>query len=116
MTVKSNGSEFKRFYTDPIIWGKDAWHDDEIVMVNGVEWNFDQEIELVPDHAIVQVVSGVFYAAASDTDGADLSAVFRRWLKTQASVILVIDVPKEKKESMIAAVRAAGGDIVKSKK
>ena len=119
MPTIATGAEFKRFYNDPEFWPEDegkTWHDDTAVEINGVEYGSDTsdiDYNEIADNAKVKVLSGVVYGPKLGDDGVAFDTYFRRWQKKQNTVTLVVEVDKAKLEAVQAAVRAAGGKIVR---
>ncbi len=111
MSVKTNGAEFKRYYSDPIAWPDGAWHDDEIIIVDGKEAD-DHDIDLtaVADRAAISIEGGGLY----DHPAGDISMEthFKRWRKAQTTEAIVIEFDKSRRDAIIAAVKAAGGKVV----
>lgn len=113
MTTKTNGAEFKRFYTDEAYWPQDSgntYHEDETVLVNGGEHD---DYETVPDDALVTVDGGIVLGPQWDGNEPSFEAYFKRWRKLQSTISMVVEVDRAKEDSLLAAIKAAGGKIVK---
>lgn len=110
MTAKTNGAEFKRFYADISIWPEDAYHDGELVLVDGVEWDHPDGYGVIPDSAKVQIEDGGVYFP----DGKDCSfeGYFKAWRKRQTVAVVMVECDKFKLDDVEAAVRAAGGKVL----
>jgi hypothetical protein len=112
MPVKTTGAEFKRFYSDPEWWPKSRWHEGEDVLLNDQPVDeFQVNLSDVND-ADKLAISGGW---VSDNDGGDYGSFenyFRKWRKKQTSVVIQVEVPKEKAESFKSAIRAAGGKVI----
>ena len=114
MTVKTNGATWKKFYQDPAFWPENAWHEGEEITVNGLsvdDASFDLTTVKDADH--ITVAGGVVYLLNGGYDGPTLEALFRTWLKAQATTVLMVEVDRAKLEAVTAAVKAAGGKVRK---
>lgn len=111
MSVKTNGAEFKRYYSDPIAWPDGAWHDGAVITVDGKD---DEEhgidLTAVVDGAAISIEGGEI----CDHPAGDISMEthFKRWRKAQATEAVVIEFDKSKRGEVVAAVKAAGGRVV----
>lgn len=110
MTTKATGAEWIAFYADKNAWPDDAWHEDEIITVDGVEVDTSEfdESKLSPT-ARVTVTGGIIYLSDDATDGPTLEAHFRNWRKRQNTVFMAVEVSKINAEKVQAAITAAGG-------
>ncbi|MFW6855414.1 hypothetical protein ACODYM_29405 [Burkholderia gladioli] len=111
MPVNTTGAEFKRFYNDPTIWKKDVWHDDVILMVDGVQLDEGSELDQMLDAAIVKIESGVVYLNGDASDDVPLDALFRRWRRTQTHRVMQVEVPTARYDELRAAFTALGGKV-----
>ena len=113
MPVKTNGEEFKKYYTDDSIWPDGTWHDDVLITVDGIN---DPGIDLcsIEDSAVVVISGGVFLTGTdADNNAPSLETHFKRWRKAQNVVFLTVEVPRELEEAVVAAITAAGGKVEK---
>lgn len=106
-TLVMLGTEFKRFYSDPAIWGKTTFHDDTLIEVDGVNAS-DAEIDLstVSDTAILEVSCGVIIDRPPGVPEDMLEAI-TWWRARQASTQYLVTVPNHQ----IAAFEAALADL-----
>jgi len=119
MATKTNGAELKAFYNDDAYWLKtpasktdDIWHEDLVLMVNGVEQADDFSItEDLKDEDQVTIVDGVVLSNRDDFKGRSFESFFKAWRKQQDTVYLAVAVPKDKQDAVRAAILAAGGSI-----
>jgi hypothetical protein len=112
MTVKTTGTELKRFYFDEAFWPDGAWHEDEEIEAYGSPLSEDIGIEDVPDNAVVKITGGVVLGLPDwEDDGPSFEAHFKRWRKAQNAVSFVVECAKDKEEAVRAAIRATGGRI-----
>lgn len=110
MPVKTSGAEFKRFYNDATFWPEGAWHDDDVILVDGVEQE-DIDVEKIPETAKVTIEAGVVFMSDSDDRGVGLDTHFRRWHKAQTTRQIVVEVDVAHLDALIAAIKAAGGRV-----
>lgn len=111
MAAKTTGAEFKRFYNDPQFWPEGAWHEEDVITFDGVEPE-GIDVDKISDTAKVVIVSGVVFLSQDDREGVALDSYFRRWLKTQATRQLIVEVDVSKMDAVLAAVKAAGGKVL----
>ena len=112
MTIKTNGLIWKRYYSDDEAWPEGWYHDDDgVVTINGV-CDDDLGLDNVPDDAVVSVSGGAIYNADSELQRLSVEGHFRKWLKKQQSVSVLVEVHKNNLDTLKAAIVAAGGKIV----
>jgi hypothetical protein len=113
--IKTTGAEFKRFYDDPEVWQGDAFHEGELITVNGVEIEegyFDHS--KLSDDDIVTVEGGVIYADGNgDEERGSMESCFRLWRKAQNCIFFNVEAPKDKVDAIKAAIKAAGGKVAR---
>ena len=108
MTVKTTGAEFKRFYNDPAFWPKGAWHEDDEILADGEEPDILDEI---PGNAVVSITGGIVFGIEGKEPS--LESWFKKWKKTQTTVLFVVECDITAKVDLISVIRAAGGKVVK---
>jgi hypothetical protein len=106
--VKTTGAEFWAFYNDNTFWPEGAWHDDEVVRVNGEEM-IDLEENNFPPEAKVEVEGGIVFLRENADEGPSFESYFKTWRKAQNTVFLSVECPKDKVDAVKAAIKAAGG-------
>lgn len=108
MTINMTGAEFKRFYADPAVWGDDTFHDDVLILVDGVSAT-DAGIDLsaVQDMASVEIESGEILEGLPGVPIDMVDAVVW-WRARQVSVQCVVAVPKEQMAAFEAALASIG--------
>lgn len=119
MATKTSGAELKTFYNDDDYWLKtpgstsdDIWHEDVVLMVNGVEQAEDFSItDDLKDEDQVTIVDGVIFSNLEGFNDRSFESFFKAWRKKQNTVYLSVTVPKDKLEAVRAAIKAAGGSI-----
>ena len=110
MTTKTTGAEWSAFYADNSAWPEGAWHEDQIVTVDGVEVDnseFD-ESKLSPT-AKITVSGGVVFLNSDAVDGPTLESHFKSWRKKQITVFMTVEVSRADAEKVQAAITNAGG-------
>jgi len=108
--IKTTGLEFKRFYDDPEIWAKDAYHDELELYINDVHWMGDSDLETVEDSDKIKIGSGVIIY--DDNSDADFCKIFRNWVKKQTTSILIVECPNAMINVIKAGIKTHGGRIV----
>ncbi len=108
--IKTNGAEFKRFYSDSAVWPENAWHEDEEVLVDGIEWG-DQGYDNIPDTSEVRISGGGVLGLPNGKD-VSFEAHFRAWKKCQTTSTILVECDVTKIEAVKAAIRAAGGKVL----
>lgn len=111
MSVKTTGIEFKQFYNDPKFWPEGAWHDDELITIDGVEAGCDVDLSKVEDGAKLVIEGGAVLTKDNDQVNS-LEGYFKKWRKEQSTVTMVVTVDKSKEDAVVEAIKAAGGKIV----
>ena len=107
--VKTTGAEWNKFYNDPEYWGDGHWHDDVVIRIDGVEVE-DDYADMLPDTAKVEIDGGYVYLSEGiDEPGPAMETYFRRWKKSQTTIFLSVECPREKYEAVTTAIKAAGG-------
>ena len=106
--MKITGMEWKAFFDDDEAWGG-ACYDDEIITVNGAEIDGDFDISIVDDDDVIDLIGGVFYD--NENRYKSLQSVFMKWRRKQKTAFLLVEVPKELKDSVINAIKNAGGRV-----
>jgi len=112
--VKCTGAEWKAFYSNNEYWPEGYWHDDVLVSINGQESDdfLDADVDTVADDAVIRIEAGHVF----EEDGEpvrSLEAHFKKWKKEATTVMLVVQVDRKKADDVKAAIKAAGGKIVK---
>ncbi|WP_432263317.1 hypothetical protein [Cupriavidus sp. TMH.W2] len=110
MTTKTTGAEFKRFYSDVSFWPEGAYHDDQVIKVDGEQSTEATDLNAIADSATVLIEAG-YVVLPSVEEGQSLESYFRRWRKQQTVRTLVVDVDASKLDVVIEAIKAAGGSV-----
>ena len=113
MSVKTTGAELKRFYNDTEFWPEEAdyYHEDEVIVVNGVEpKDFETvNIEDLAGNDQVTLSGGCVYNAPGEPS---FETYFKRWRKKQATATLIVEAPKERAEEIAELIRNAGAKVI----
>lgn len=123
MATKTTGAEFKRFYTDPKYWPSESsqssaadniWHEDATIIVNGEEIGPTTDLMTMPDAADVRIEGGIVLGSRwQNDDEPSFETYFKRWRKEQSTKSFLVECDESKLEAVLAAVKAAGGKVVK---
>ena len=113
MATKTTGAEFKRFYKDPAFWPDGVWHEDETVTVNGEEVGPNGELGKIADDAVVTVDGGIVLGPKWKENEPSFEGYFKSWRKQQTTKSFVVECDESKLEAVKAAIKAAGGRVVK---
>lgn len=111
MAVKTNGKEWKAFYSDQQLWARDVYHEDEEIWIDGVLVGPDYDLDKVHDNAVVKVIGGTVYSdyeSPIDT----LEGYFKRWRRAQKFSTLIISVPKEHENHFRELTKKFGGKVL----
>jgi hypothetical protein len=107
--VKTTGIEFKRFVNDEAYWPDDAWFDGTDIYVGGE--CFDGNIEEIPDDAAMSFQYGVVFIGNKEVVA--IETHFKRWKRKQTVKVFLAECDIARFESVVAAITAAGGKLVK---
>lgn len=113
MAVKTTGAEFKRYYSDNSVWPEGWYHEGDEITVNG-KYDEDADLSTVDDHDVIVIRGGVIMG--HDNFGikhASMESHFKKWRKAQMTELLIVEVPKDKTELVIAAIIQAGAKVVR---
>lgn len=108
MTVRMTGAEFKRFYSDPLVWKDDTYTDDVLVLVDGANSSeADIDLSEVADTALVEIHRGEI---AEGVPGVpiDMADAALWWRERQANVHFNVAVPRNQVDAFKAALAALG--------
>lgn len=107
MPITVSGAQFKAFYADPHFWPEDGetFHDDVLFEIDG-ERTADMDTDKLSDTAKVSVVYGGGVMGLGNDMGLD--EYLEKWLKTQTTTLLSVEVPNEKLDAVKAALEALG--------
>lgn len=111
--IRTTGAEWKAFMADNVFWG-DYCVEEELVMVNGVQVDVNEwDVKDADDNATIIVEDGYVYDQNDPDKSSELAAWFRKWKRQQSCEVIAIEVPKDKKAAVLAAVKAAGARVFK---
>lgn len=106
--INTIGAEFKRFYDDETAWPDGAWHEDELLLVNGDEWA--QGITEIPNDAIVNLSGGAVFGLPSNAEPS-MELHFKNWRRRQTTTTILVECDLTNVDDVKAAVKAAGGKV-----
>lgn len=114
MATKATGIELKAFYADKLFWPDGAFHEDEVVKVDGVNLSGDEDISDISDSCVVVVSDGVVLdlPGVSSEKAPSFEEHFKKWLKLQSNAFMLISCPKDKLDAVVAAIASAGGKVI----
>lgn len=117
MATKCTGADYKAFMDDKSFWKETGepdgytYHDDEVLIVNGVEADLDFDPMKMSDSDRVTIEGGVVINAAQGPEMPSLEAYFKRWRKAQTTRYLVVEAPVEKLDEISEALKALGAKV-----
>lgn len=112
MTVKTNGCEFKKYYSDPVSWPEGAWHDDILIMVDGVEVGDGDDFPIIQDSSKVEIHAGVVYSHDTDQEPIDMETHFKRWRKAQRVRQVLVEIDATSLEELKSLIKGIGGKVL----
>ena len=102
--MKTTGAEFSKFYSDPVMWPKGNYHDDDDITVNGKD---NAELDSVSDNAVVEFTCGVVFNGNNEELNS-FPSYFKKWKKAQTTDFLTIEVPKTATATVTAWLKGQG--------
>jgi hypothetical protein len=111
MVVKTTGLEFKRFYFDEAYWKDIDYVDDDLIMVDGVEWDPDREKEDIPNESKVVIEGGYLVDHSGERLSESFEAFFKKWKKLSNRKILIVSIPKDRESRLKELLKEVGGKI-----
>ena len=112
-SVKLTGFMFRKYWSDASYWGE-SYIEDDVILVNG-EQQEDIPSDIIVDCDTIEIESGVVIMA-NDNPDVSLTTHVRKWLKTNNTTTVLIEVSKEKLDSLLDAITPAiaanGGKVV----
>lgn len=112
MALKTTGKELKAFLADDSIWpdasDNNVFHEEVTLMVGGVERDSDY-LEKITDDEAVTITSGYVTSIGLTQVDCTFESYLKKWRKQQNTVFLSVSVPKDKLDSVKAAIKAVGG-------
>ena len=109
--ITMSGSEFKRFYTEPLIWSDRTSWDDTLINVDGVsEENLEGELGNVADDAVVKIETGYLVSPPAGVPE-DLIDAIEWWRAKQSTTEVMFRVPNERIDAVRQALAALGVEL-----
>lgn len=115
MTVKTSGREFKEFWHDTEAWpgdDGDTHMEDEVIIINGVRYTGNLDIDEVQDADVVELDYGFIMSEDEKIDGKPLDEHFTAWKSARTKSYIVVECDNDMKESVEAAIKAAGAKVI----
>ena len=106
--IKTTGEEFSLFYSDKVAWPKGAWHDNEVITVNGLDMPDDFDWDNIPPNDKITIEGGIVLMNADATDGPSFEAHFSAWRKRQNTATLSVTVDKAKESQLRELLKEFG--------
>lgn len=108
----TNGKTYKEFYNDARFWHSQAWHEGELLLVNGRDWG-DKSVDAIPDDAVVSINGGVVQCENYDWHGCDMTmdALFAVWRGDDSNKTLLVKVPLAQYEAFCQYLQIIGGHV-----
>lgn len=112
MPVKTTGKVLKQFWLlEEPWWPKDGWVDDDEYTVNDVTQGEGFEPAQCQDTDLVTIVGGTIYSDKSDKTKC-LVKTFKKWLKTQTTVTVVLEMHKDDWVSLQTQLPTYGAKVI----
>lgn len=113
MTTKTTGIELKAFCNDPEFWPDGVIHEEEEIIVNGVDFldMGDADINDIQDDDIVKISYGIVFKGDEYNKLGSFESYFKKWQKSKKIDILMVVCDKDKTEQVRAAIITAGGKV-----
>lgn len=111
MSKTMSGADYKAFMNsdwDTLFGLTEAWVESAEVMVDGVDE--PEDITTIPDTAKVVIYGGCILAK-EDVD-MSFEQAFTRWKKAQTLTTLVVQVPNERVQEFLLALKGLHGKVV----
>lgn len=102
---------FTKFLDDQMYWPDGSWWDDVALVVDGCKSGGDFDPADLADNALIEVAYGYVTLPSSDR-AIPLPEYAQRWMKSQTTTVLLVEVPASKREEVAAAVAPLGGRVV----
>lgn len=105
--IKTNGHTFLKFYEDKAWWPEEAWHEDDLTVINGILMD---HLEIpVPANAVVEIEGGIMHGIPNE--GISFEDYFKQWLEIQNSVSILVTCNPAQLELIRDLVTRAGGRV-----
>lgn len=116
--IKATGAQLRAFFNDPQAWrGQEGetYYEDALFTVDGLEIeDFDFDPGKIAETAVVTVSGGVMSGPEFEPLAQEVSLEkhFRRWIKAQNTVQLLIQCDRKNVDSLKEAIKNAGGRVI----
>lgn len=114
MAVKTNGATIKRYLADtsPQAWPAETYYEDDLISVDGIDADMDFDLSAVDDSAVIEIKGGTVVMDGDPEKFVSMTAHFKRWLKRQDHVRLLVEVHRDYADAMRNAILAHNGEII----
>lgn len=114
MAVKTDGATLKRYMADqsPQAWPAETYYEDDLIKVNGVDVGMDFDLSLVDDHAVIEIHGGTVLMEGNDEKAVAMTAHFKRWLRKQHYVTLLVEVHRDYVDGLKNAIQHHNGKVI----
>ena len=110
MAIRMIGAEFRKYYADEAFWPEGYFHDDAAITINGRQ-DDDGDLTAVQDTDDIEISGGSVYAFDFSTRVSSMERHIQDWRKLQTTRTLLVEAPVDQLESVMTAIRDAGGTI-----
>jgi len=109
MPIRTTGKQIKDFYNDGAFWPRDGCVtlEEELVSVNGIETD-DLDTSQLKDDDVVILIGGSVDLGFRE-GRLPLLTYFRRWVKTQNTITIIVEADASIAEAVRLAIKRAGG-------
>ena len=112
MPVKTTGKVLKQFWNaEEPWWPTNGWVDDDKYIVNGNVMVEGFEPNEAKDADLVTIMAGAIYGGDED-GGKSLVSTFKKWLKTQTTVTVVLEMHKDDWVSLQTQLPTYGAKVI----
>lgn len=110
MAVKLTGAEYKRFITDPVVWGENGYYEDGELYLDGRLEEDGIDPETLADTAEIKIAGG-YVLDLPDGKEMTLIGLFQKWRRLQTTETFLVTCPKDMTEKMKELIKNVGGTI-----
>jgi hypothetical protein len=114
MAVKTDGATIKRYLADqsPEAWPEETYYEDDEIIVNGMSADMDFDLFTVDDLAAIEIKGGSVLMEGDPEKCVAMTTHFKRWLRRQEHVRLLVEVHRDYADAMRNAVEAHNGKVI----
>lgn len=109
--MKVLGVDFKRFYSDPAVWGQEGvldstYVDDLLLKVDGHP--FDGDVDAIDDRSMVEIESGYLVNAQKGCPE-EFDKALRWWWGKQTRLSVVVEIDRDRLSELDRWLASVGG-------